>query len=90
MKENPGRADSVMELLRMNGGNSTESESDVSWDGTVHPDQFWRHHSLGNVREKPFSSIWSDEKSTVGIASKPQNTFKRTLRALRVERDLQW
>ena len=61
---------------------STESESDVYPGMERYPDQFWRHHSLGNVREKPFSSIWSDEKSTVGIASKPQNTFKRTLRAL--------
>ncbi len=61
-REKSERADSVMELLRMNGGNSTGiGIGCVSWDGTVHPDQFWRHHSLGNVREKPFSSIWSDE-----------------------------
>lgn len=63
-RENPDRADSVMELLRMNGGNSTGiGIGCVSWDGTVHPDQFWRHHSLGNVREKPFSSIWSDKSN---------------------------
>jgi Fe-coproporphyrin III synthase len=26
----------------------------------VHPDQFWMSHTLGNVRERPFSQIWQD------------------------------
>ena len=26
----------------------------------MHPDQFWRHYSFGNVRERPFSEIWTD------------------------------
>ncbi|MDD4173310.1 MAG: radical SAM protein, partial [Kiritimatiellae bacterium] len=38
------RADEVMTLLRMNGGNSTgHGIGCVSWDGTVYPDQFWRN-----------------------------------------------
>jgi 12,18-didecarboxysiroheme deacetylase len=54
----------VMELLRMNGGNSTGNGIGcVSWDGTVYPDQFLRHHPLGNVREKPFSQIWTDKSN---------------------------
>jgi radical SAM protein with 4Fe4S-binding SPASM domain len=32
----------------------------VSWDGSVHPDQFWRHVSLGNVTRRDFSEIWTD------------------------------
>jgi radical SAM protein with 4Fe4S-binding SPASM domain len=28
--------------------------------GEVHPDQFWPHYSLGNVRTRPFEEIWSD------------------------------
>jgi len=32
----------------------------VSWDGSVHPDQFWRHVTLGNVRQRGFSQIWTD------------------------------
>jgi radical SAM protein with 4Fe4S-binding SPASM domain len=32
----------------------------VSWDGAVHADQFWRGVSFGNVRERPFSAIWTD------------------------------
>jgi len=29
--------------------------------GFVHFDQFWRHYSLGNVKTRRFSEIWSDE-----------------------------
>ncbi|MFC1474421.1 12,18-didecarboxysiroheme deacetylase [bacterium] len=57
---NPRTAD-VMELLKMNGGNSTGvGIGCVSWDGSVHADQFWRHYSFGNVLERPFSEIWTD------------------------------
>ena len=59
LKEDPERAERVMELLKMNGGNSTgHGIGCVSWDGNVYPDQFWRHHSCGNVTETPFSEIW--------------------------------
>lgn len=61
IKEGNPRADQVMELLQMNGGNSTGNGIGcISWDGAVHPDQFWRQHVLGNVRERPFSQIWTD------------------------------
>ncbi|MBL7140801.1 MAG: 12,18-didecarboxysiroheme deacetylase [Planctomycetes bacterium] len=54
-------ADAAMELLRMNQGNqSGRGIGCVSWDGSVHPDQFWRHTVLGNVRDRPFSEIWTD------------------------------
>ncbi len=42
------------------GNNSGRGIGCVSWDGSVHADQFWRHHSFGNVRERPFSEIWTD------------------------------
>jgi radical SAM protein with 4Fe4S-binding SPASM domain len=45
----------------MNGGNSTGvGIGCVSWDGSVHADQFWRHLSFGNVRERKFSEVWTD------------------------------
>jgi radical SAM protein with 4Fe4S-binding SPASM domain len=28
--------------------------------GNVHPDTFWWHHNLGNVRDRAFSDIWRD------------------------------
>ena len=61
LKENSPRAGEVLELLKMNGGNSSgEGIGCVSWDGLVHADQFWREHSFGNVLVRPFSQIWSN------------------------------
>lgn len=61
LKENPVRAGEVFELLQMNRGNSSGiGIGCVSWDGSVHADQFWRHYSFGNVKERKFSEIWTD------------------------------
>ncbi|MDP2991575.1 MAG: 12,18-didecarboxysiroheme deacetylase [Kiritimatiellota bacterium] len=61
LRENPEKAEGVLKLLRMNGGNSTGlGIGCVSWDGSVHPDQFWRHYTAGNVKQKPFSEIWGN------------------------------
>jgi 12,18-didecarboxysiroheme deacetylase len=61
LKEGSARAPEVMELLQMNEGNSSgRGIGCVSWDGQVHADQFWRHYSFGNVRQRPFSEIWQD------------------------------
>ncbi|MES0445438.1 MAG: 12,18-didecarboxysiroheme deacetylase [Desulfobacterales bacterium] len=60
-KENPERAKEVLELLTMNeGNNSGRGIGCISWDGEVHADQFWRHYSFGNVKDRPFSEIWTD------------------------------
>ncbi len=61
LKEDPKRAAEVLELLKMNeGNNSGRGIGCISWDGEVYADQFWRHHSFGNVRKRPFSEIWTD------------------------------
>ena len=61
LREDPGRAAECLQLLEMNAGNSTGvGIGCVSWNGDVLPDQFWRQHVLGNVRERPFSEIWTD------------------------------
>lgn len=53
-----------LRLLELNGGNSSgQGIACISWDGTVFPDQFWRNHPVGNVREKPFSQIWGSPPS---------------------------
>jgi 12,18-didecarboxysiroheme deacetylase len=60
-REDPERAEDVLQLLRWNGGNrSGVGIGNVDNVGEVHPDQFWWSHSFGNVRERPFSEIWSD------------------------------
>jgi radical SAM protein with 4Fe4S-binding SPASM domain len=62
LKQNdPVRADKVMSLLRTNGGNNSGIHiGAVDELGNVHADQFWRHYSFGNVRDRKFGDIWSD------------------------------
>jgi 12,18-didecarboxysiroheme deacetylase len=61
LREKNPRAKDVLQLLKMNEGNSSgRGIGCISWDGSVYADQFWRHHSFGNVTEKPFSRIWTD------------------------------
>ena len=61
LKEDAVRAGEVLKLLKMNGGNSSGyGIGCVSWDGSVYADQFWRHHTFGNVKERTFSEIWMD------------------------------
>ncbi len=64
LREGNLRASKVLDLLRMNGGNSSGlGVACVSWDGKVYPDQFWRNKILGNVRDKSFGEIWTDPKN---------------------------
>ncbi len=61
VEEKNRRSDEVLQLLRMNEGNNTgRGIGCISWDGSVHADQFWRHYSFGNILERPFSRIWTD------------------------------
>jgi len=61
LREDKKRAEEVYELLMMNEGNASGvGIACVDEEGNVHADQFWRHYSFGNVRERPFSTIWMD------------------------------
>jgi Fe-coproporphyrin III synthase len=63
LTEDPARAEAALELLNWNGGalNSTGTGiACIDPAGEVHANQFWRHHTLGDVHEKPFSRIWTD------------------------------
>lgn len=76
LKEGNPRAEKVLELLRMNGGNSSGlGVACVSWDGKVHPDQFWRNKVLGNVRDKSFGEIWTDKKNTFLMQLKEKKKY---------------
>lgn len=60
-RESPEKAERILELLRRNGGNGSGiTIACIDSLGYVHPDQFWRGHSFGNVRERPFGRIWTD------------------------------
>ncbi len=61
VREKHPRAEEALRLLRRNGGNASGSRiACIGWDGEVHPDQFWRQKSLGNIAERTFGEIWSD------------------------------
>lgn len=62
----PEQADHVRAKLVEWGGNSAGSGvANIDNLGNVRPDTMWSHHRLGNVRERPFSSIWSNRSDPV-------------------------
>ncbi|MBE9546686.1 MAG: 12,18-didecarboxysiroheme deacetylase [Proteobacteria bacterium] len=78
LKEDPERAAEVLELLKMNEGNSSGSGIGcVSWDGEVYADQFWRNISFGNVRERPFSEIWTDTSNELMAKLKDKKPYMK-------------
>ena len=71
-EEKNSRYEKARQLLLANGGNKVgEKLLCVGWDGSVHPDQFWRNYSLGNVKDKTFKQIW--ENSAEPVLSKLRN-----------------
>lgn len=63
LREDPAAAQKCFELLTWNGGGRFSSGvgiGDIDPQGNVHPDQFWQSIILGNVKERPFSEIWTD------------------------------
>jgi Fe-coproporphyrin III synthase len=57
----PDRAEHIRAKLVQWGGNASGvNVANIDNLGVVHPDTMWWHVPLGNVRERPFSEIWSD------------------------------
>lgn len=57
----PEREAGLRAKLAQWGGNSSGvNVANIDNLGNVHPDTFWWHHNLGNVRDRPFSEIWND------------------------------
>ncbi len=62
-ERNPSRAENTLALMRNNGGNrSGVAIGAIDSFGFVHPDQFTQHHTVGSIRERPFSEIWRDTR----------------------------
>lgn len=62
-ERNPVRADEVYQWMKWNGGDANSSGvgiANIDAQGNVHPDQFWQTTTFGNVKQRPFSEIWSD------------------------------
>lgn len=65
-KVNPEQAAAVLELLKINGGNrSGIAIGQVDSEGYVHSDQFTQNHTFGNVRERKFGDIWTDDSHPI-------------------------
>lgn len=65
LKEDPERAKQVWDLMTWNGGGLNSSGVGIScidFYGRVHANQFWYHYSLGDIHDKPFSEIWSNQE----------------------------
>ncbi len=66
LREDPQRSADALSALSWNGGgvNSTGvGIADVDTQGNVHPDQFLQSITLGNVKQRRFSQIWTDESN---------------------------
>ena len=62
------------ELVRWGGNSSGVNVANIDNLGEVHPDTMWWHHSLGNVRQRPFSEIWCDSSDPLmaGLKARPR------------------
>jgi radical SAM protein with 4Fe4S-binding SPASM domain len=70
------RLDDVRALQSRHGGCSAGKKmANVDYAGNVHPCQFWSSGTLGNVRERPFSEIWTDGSNPLlaGLRSMPDS-----------------
>jgi Fe-coproporphyrin III synthase len=71
----PDRVDHMRAKLAQWGGNSSGvNVANIDNLGNVHPDTFWWHYDLGNVRKRPFSEIWRDTSDPImaGLKQHPR------------------
>jgi heme d1 biosynthesis radical SAM protein NirJ len=71
----PDRAEHIQAKLEQWGGNASGvNVANIDNLGDVHPDTFWSHHALGNVRRRPFSEIWMDVSDPImaGLKCRPR------------------
>ena len=77
VRENfPEREAHIRAKLAAWGGNASGvNVANIDNLGNVHPDTFWWHYSLGNVRERPFSEIWPDTSDPImaGLKARPRS-----------------
>lgn len=63
LRKNPERAKAIWSVLSGNDNLSSGlGISNIDSQGNVHPDPYWQDHTLGNVKERAFSRIWSSAR----------------------------
>ncbi|NWG30492.1 MAG: heme d1 biosynthesis radical SAM protein NirJ [Rhodocyclaceae bacterium] len=79
----PERAAHIEAKLKQWGGNASGvNVANIDNLGNVHPDTMWWHHTLGNVRERPFGEIWQDVSDPLmaGLKQRPRPVKGRCAR----------
>ncbi len=74
-KNFPDKAEHIERKLELWGGNASGvNVANIDNLGNVHPDTFWWHYTLGNVKERPFSEIWQDTSDPImaGLKARPR------------------
>ncbi len=66
-------------LVQWGGNASGVNVANIDNLGNVHPDTFWWHYDLGNVKERPFGEIWQDTSDPImaGLKAKPRRIHGR-------------
>ncbi len=66
-------------LAEWGGNASGVNVANIDNLGNVHPDTMWWDLTLGNVRERPFSAIWSDTSHPImaGLKARPRDVKGR-------------
>jgi heme d1 biosynthesis radical SAM protein NirJ len=61
-------------LVQWGGNSSGINIANIDNLGNVHPDTFWWHYTVGNVRQRSFSEIWPDNSDPImaGLKAKPR------------------
>jgi heme d1 biosynthesis radical SAM protein NirJ len=61
-------------LAQWGGNASGVNVANIDNVGDVHPDTMWWHYTLGNVRKRPFSEIWTDlsDPLLAGLKQRPR------------------
>ena len=76
----PAQAVHVAAKLAQWGGNSSGvNVANIDNLGNVHPDTFWWDYTLGNVKERRFSEIWTDVSDPImaGLKARPRRVTGR-------------
>ncbi|MGZ5030130.1 MAG: heme d1 biosynthesis radical SAM protein NirJ [Methylobacter sp.] len=69
----PDKIEHIKAKLEQWGGNASGvNVANIDNLGNVHPDTFWWHYELGNVKERPFSEIWMDTSDPLMAGLKQQ------------------
>ncbi len=74
-KNFPNRVEHVQAKLEQWGGNASGvNVANIDNLGNVHPDTFWWHYSLGNIKDRLFSEIWQDTSDSLmaGLKQTPR------------------